>query len=59
VLPIHPPPALLNGVVTTTRGHTLDVTDTLDGVLDPASYDESSAGPPPLGPRDGESSDDD
>jgi hypothetical protein len=53
------PPELLNGVVTTTRGRTLDVNDTLDGVLDPASYDDSSVGPPPLGPRDDESIDDD
>jgi hypothetical protein len=51
------PPALRNRVVTTTRGRTLAIADTLDDVLDPApdsSDDESSVGPPPLGPRDGE-----
>jgi hypothetical protein len=56
-----PPPALLNGVVTTTRGRTLDATNTLDDVLEPApdsSDGESSVGPPPLGPRYDESSDD-
>jgi hypothetical protein len=57
VLSIHPPPALLNGVVTTTRGRPLDNDYSADVDSD-SSDDESSAGPPPLRPRYDESSDD-
>jgi hypothetical protein len=63
VLPIHPPPALLNEVVTTTRGRTLDDDSSadVDSLPDPAPNsrdDESYAVPPPLRPRSDESRDD-
>jgi hypothetical protein len=58
-----PPPALSNGVVTTTRDRTLgdDSSADVDSLPDPdpdSSDDESSAGPPPLRPRYDESRDD-